>query len=125
MSLVYSSPTRNGGGTLSDPEHLGAFLRQLRERKGLTRKQMAVQLGMADTRPWELEGRYSSCSPRMLERILDFYEVSTEERILAYKLRSDATPRPRKGREGGGEDTSDPDTATTEEGVTPTAKGVA
>jgi transcriptional regulator with XRE-family HTH domain len=110
---------------LSDPEHLGALLQRLRERKGITRKQMAEHLGMADTRPWELEGRYSSCSPRMLERILDFYEVSTEERLLAYKLRSDATPRPRRGREGG-EDTGDPDSVETVEGDVPVAtKGVA
>jgi transcriptional regulator with XRE-family HTH domain len=113
---------------VSEPAHLGQLLQRLRERKGIARRDVAERFKVAETYPWELEGQYSCPSPKLLEEILDGYDATTEDRLLAYRLRARATPRPRGLRKATGntEETSDPDTATTEEAApVVAAKGAA
>lgn len=81
-----------------DPEHLGELLRQLRSRKGIGHPdEMAKLFGISSSYAYWLESGWSSPQPKLLGRMLEAYEATEDEALLAWKLRAVAPARPRGG----------------------------
>lgn len=72
------------------PQRLGALLRRLRERAGMTRADVQRRMRCGRTIVWWWEsadgGRPSSTA---LHRLLDLYGASDAERLLAWRLRAE------------------------------------
>ncbi|ASU79906.1 XRE family transcriptional regulator [Actinopolyspora erythraea] len=72
---------------------LGLTLRRLREASQRTRQEAAATLGKVRSRIAELEEGRSTISPSDLEKLLDLYETSGEEREATLALAAEARKR--------------------------------
>ncbi|MGJ7907567.1 helix-turn-helix domain-containing protein [Actinopolyspora sp. H202] len=72
---------------------MGLTLRRLREESLRTRQEAAAELGKARSRIAELEEGKSTVAATDLEKLLDLYETSGEERDAALALASEARKR--------------------------------
>ena len=91
-------------------QHLGELLARLRARAGLRRADMIREFGISRSYSYWLESVHAVPGARLLEEMLDRYNATEAERLLAYRLRRVAAERARVAAEGGGrgeEDTSD------------------
>ena len=83
--------------------HLGALLYALRERKGLTHREVREVLAVSPAYTYWLERIESAPSPRLLEEMLDLYGATAEERLLAYRLRAASPGRKLRTNSGNSE----------------------
>jgi transcriptional regulator with XRE-family HTH domain len=77
---------------------LGLALRRLREQAGKSQQQAAEEVEKGRTRMVELEDGRATITADLLAKLLDFYEVSGEERQTVLELGALARTRPTKRR---------------------------
>lgn len=67
---------------------LGDLLARLRQRRGMTMPEVVEALGIPRSTGYSWEGPHSRPEPENLQRLLDLYEATDEERLQAWDLRA-------------------------------------
>ena len=67
---------------------LGELLSRLRQRRGLTIPDVVERLGVPRSTAYQWEWASSRPEPENLQRLLDLYEATPDERLEAWELRA-------------------------------------
>ena len=67
---------------------LGALLVELRRRRGLSMAEVIEHLGVPRSTAYGWEGAASRPEPEHLQRLLDLYAATDEDRLEAWRLRA-------------------------------------
>lgn len=76
------------------PTSLGELLASLRKRRGLTMAQVIALTKTPQSTCYWWEGPRSRPGPEDLQKLLDLYHATSEERLLAWDLRASAPIAP-------------------------------